>query len=133
MNVTNLDEKAIRHLIDMHEDAIAQLKAQIATRPVEPAWRGEFPPAVGFFRCCRDYPGDNAVDRPFVAIRYATGTWFINRGGGAPSGPLTWDQLLDWIEPSHWDTICHLARAEKPRVGGDSERVITNPDKRALD
>lgn len=133
MNMTNLDEGAIRHLISIHEEAISQLKLQIAHRPSEPANKDEkFPPAVGFFRPSRDYPGDPTVDRPFVAIRYSVGQWYINRGGGAPSVPMTWDELLDWIGVAHWKTIAPLIPAERsnPNTGQNVGRRVVVSNRR---
>lgn len=118
MKMSNLDDNAIRHLIEIHEEAISQLKLQITKRPAEPALTGEtpYPPVVSFFRQCQDYPGDPAVDRPFVAIRYSGKQWFINRGGGAPSGPMTWDELLDWIGVSGWKSIQPMIRENEQKT-----------------
>lgn len=110
----HLDSKAIRHLIDFHREAIATLEAEIADRPAVPEPLGGFPPVVRF---TRTMPGlqvsDPQVDRPFVAVGYAPDTWFINRGGGAPSGPLTWDSLLDWIGVENWNTVEQLCTARE--------------------
>lgn len=135
-----MDENQIRHLINMHKEAISQLELQIAERPVEPEYnKTNFPAVVGFYRLCQDYPTDHPADRPFVAIRYNDGNgWYLNRGGGAPSGPLTWDELLDWIEHSHWDSIRIMMpmstrinlteHRDQPQSQGNEEKSICTCD-----
>lgn len=102
----NLSER-VRHLIELHEEAIATLKLQIADRPVEPLSDPTgFPPVVGFTKVMPGLTHDDPhVDTPFVAIRYSTGCWFLNRGAGATSQALSWDSLLDWIGADAWVTI----------------------------
>lgn len=104
----NMSEKEIRNLIQLHEMAAGRLKLEISPRPTEPECRPEFPPVVGFHRPMHgelSSADEPVVDTPFVAIRYANGCWFINRGGGAPSRPHSWDALLDWIGVDYWETI----------------------------
>lgn len=118
MKMSNLDDNAIRHLIEIHEEAISQLKLQITKRPAEPAPTGEtpYPPVVSFYRRTQDFPSDAPIDRPFVAIRYQEANWYVNRGGGAPSGPLTWDALLDWIGVSGWKSIQPMIRENEQKT-----------------